>query len=148
MRGTKQKSFLASAKTHRAEWFVVDATDRILGRMATRIAMVLMGKHKPTYTPFLDTGDFVVVLNAGKIKLSGKKAEKKVYKRFSGYPGGQKEIPFSVEIVKRPEEVVRHAVLDMLPRGTLGRQQISKLKVYRGSDHPHAAQEPKALEIK
>jgi large subunit ribosomal protein L13 len=148
MRGTKQKSFLASAKTHQSEWFVVDAKDRILGRLATRIASVLMGKHKPTYTPFLDTGDFVVVLNADKVKLSGKKAEKKVYKRFSGYPGGQREIPFAVEIVKRPEEVVRHAVLDMLPRGTLGRQQISKLKVYRGTEHPHQAQQPKALEIK
>jgi large subunit ribosomal protein L13 len=87
-------------------------------------------------------------LNADKVKLSGKKAEKKVYKRFSGYPGGQREIPFAVEIVKRPEEVVRHAVLDMLPRGTLGRQQISKLKVYRGTEHPHQAQQPKALEIK
>ena len=148
MRGTKQKSFLASAKTHQTEWFVVDAKDRILGRLATRIATVLMGKHKPTYTPFLDTGDFVVVLNADKIKLSGKKAEKKVYKRFSGYPGGQREIPFAVELAKRPEEVIRHAVLDMLPRGTLGRQQISKLKVYRGAEHPHQAQQPKALEIK
>jgi large subunit ribosomal protein L13 len=148
MRGTKQKSFLASAKTQRAEWFVVDAKDRILGRLATRVATVLMGKHKPTYTPFLDTGDFVVVLNAGQVKLSGKKAEKKVYKRFSGYPGGQREIPFAVEIVKRPEEVIRHAVLDMLPRGTLGRRQITKLKVYRGAEHPHAAQQPKPLEIK
>lgn len=148
MRGTQQKSFLASAKTHRQEWFVVDAKDRILGRLATRIAMVLMGKHKPTYTPFLDTGDFVVVINADQIKLSGKKALKKVYKRFSGYPGGQKEIPFEIEIKKRPEEVVRHAVINMLPRGTLGRQQINKLKVYKGDKHPHAAQMCKNLEIK
>ena len=148
MRGTQQKSFLASAKTHRQEWFVVDAKDRTLGRLATRIAMVLMGKHKPTYTPFLDTGDFVVVLNADKIKLTGRKPEQKVYKRFSGYPGGQREIPFAIEIKKRPEEVVRHAVLDMLPRGTLGRQQINKLKVYKGDKHPHAAQQCKTLEIK
>jgi large subunit ribosomal protein L13 len=148
MRGTKQKSFVASAKSHQHEWFVVDAKDRVLGRLATRVAMVLMGKHKPTYTPFLDTGDFVVVLNADKIKLTGKKAEKKVYKRFSGYPGGQKEVPFADELAKHPEEVVRHAVLDMLPRGTLGRQQITKLKVYAGDKHPHAAQNPKALEIK
>jgi len=148
MRGTQQKSFLASAKTHKAEWFVVDAKDKILGRLATRVATVLMGKHKPTYTPFLDTGDFVVVLNADKVKLSGKKAQKKVYKRFSGYPGGQREIPFAVEMAKHPEEVVRHAVADMLPRGTLGRQQISKLKVYRGDKHPHQAQQPKTLEIK
>lgn len=148
MRGTQQKSFLASAKTHRQEWFVVDAKDRTLGRLTTRIAMVLMGKHKPTYTPFLDTGDFVVVLNADKIRLTGRKPEQKVYKRFSGYPGGQKEVPFAVEIKKRPEEVVRHAVLDMLPRGTLGRQQINKLKVYKGDKHPHAAQQCKTLEIK
>ena len=148
MRGTKQKSFVASAKSHQHEWFVVDAKDRVLGRLATRVAMVLMEKHKPTYTPFLDTGDFVVVLNADKIKLTGKKAEKKVYKRFSGYPGGQKEVPFADELAKHPEEVVRHAVLYMLPRGTLGRQQITKLKVYAGDKHPHAAQNPKALEIK
>jgi large subunit ribosomal protein L13 len=148
MRGTQQKSFLASAKTHRQEWFVVDAKDRTLGRLCTRIAMVLMGKHKPTYTPFLDTGDFVVVINADQIRLTGRKPEQKVYKRFSGYPGGQKEIPFAIEIKKRPEEVVRHAVLNMLPRGTLGRQQINKLKVYKGDKHPHAAQQCKTLEIK
>jgi large subunit ribosomal protein L13 len=148
MRGTAQKSFLAGAKTHVREWFVVDAKDQILGRLATRVAMVLMGKHKPTYTPFLDTGDFVVVVNADKIRLTGKKPLQKVYKRFSGYPGGQKEVPFAVEFAKHPEEVVRHAVLDMLPRGTLGRQQIRKLKVYRGADHPHKAQQPKPLEIK
>jgi large subunit ribosomal protein L13 len=148
MRGTRQKSFLASSKTHRHEWFVVDAKDRILGRLASRIATILMGKHKPTYTPFLDTGDFVVVLNADKIRLTGRKAEKKVYKRFSGYPGGQREVPFAEEFAKFPEEVVRHAVLNMLPRGTLGRQQIGKLKVYRGDKHPHEAQQPKPLEIK
>jgi large subunit ribosomal protein L13 len=148
MRGAKQKSFVASAKTHRHEWYLVDATDRILGRLATRVATVLMGKHKPTYTPFLDTGDFVVVVNAGKIKLSGRKPERKVYRRFSGYPGGQREIPFAVAFAQRPEEVVRHAVLDMLPRGTLGRQQIGKLKVYRGPEHPHEAQQPKPLEVR
>ena len=130
------------------QWMVVDASGQVLGRLATRVAMILMGKHKPTYTPFLDTGDFVVILNAEKIKLSGKKAEKKVYKRFSGYPGGQKEVPFAVEMAKHADEVVRHAVLDMLPRGTLGRQQINKLKVYSGGKHPHAAQKPKILEIK
>lgn len=147
MRGTEQKSFVASARTHVREWFLVDAKDQILGRLATRVATVLMGKHKPTYTPFLDTGDFVVVVNADKIRLTGKKPVQKVYKRFSGYPGGQKEVPFAVEFAKHPEEVVRQAVLDMLPRGTLGRQQIQKLKVYRGADHPHKAQQPKPLEI-
>src|ERR1043166_8686374 len=122
MRGTKQKSFVASAKSHQHEWFVVDAKDRVLGRLATKIAMVLMGKHKPIYTPFLDTGDFVVVLNADKIKLTGKKAEKKVYKRFSGYPGGQREVPFADELAKHPEEAVRHAVHDTKPPGNLRRQ--------------------------
>jgi large subunit ribosomal protein L13 len=148
MRGTKQKSFVESSKTLKQDWFIVDAKDRILGRLATRVAMVLMGKHKPNYTPFLDTGDFVVVLNAGKIRLSGKKAETKVYKRFSRFPGGQREIPFLDELARRPEQVIRHAVLDMLPRGTLGRQQINKLKVYAGTEHPHQAQQPKPLEIK
>jgi large subunit ribosomal protein L13 len=148
MRGTKQKSYVASAKNQKHDWYVVDAKDRILGRLATRVAMVLMGKHRPDYTPFLDTGDFVVVLNSDKVRLTGRKAEQKVYKRFSGYPGGQKEVPFAMEIVRRPEEVVRHAVLNMLPRGTLGRQQITKLKVYRGTEHPHQAQQLKALEVK
>jgi large subunit ribosomal protein L13 len=148
MRGTKQKSFVESSKTLKQEWFLVDAKDRILGRLATRVAMVLMGKHKPNYTPFLDTGDFVVVLNADKIRLTGKKAEQKVYKRFSRYPGGQREVPFAEELANRPEQVIRHAVLDMLPRGTLGRQQINKLKVYAGTEHPHQAQLPKPLEIK
>src|SRR5205814_8962257 len=98
--------------------------------------------------PCLDTGDFVIVLNADTIKLSGKKAEKKMYKRFSGYPGGQKEVPFAVEMAKHPDEVVLHAVKNMLPRGTLGRQQINKLKVFKGTEHPHQAQKPKPLEIK
>jgi large subunit ribosomal protein L13 len=148
MRGTKQKSFVVGGKDQKRDWYLVDAKDRILGRLATRVAMVLMGKHRPDYTPFLDTGDFVVVLNADKVRLTGRKAEQKVYKRFSGYPGGQKEVPFASEIARRPEEVVRHAVLDMLPRGTLGRQQITKLKVYRGAEHPHQAQPLKALEVK
>jgi len=148
MRGTKQKSFVASSKSLQQEWFVVDAKDMILGRLATQLAMVLMGKHKPIYTPFLDTGDFVVVLNADKIKLSGKKAEKKFYKRFSGYPGGQREVPYAEEMAKHPDVVVIHAVKSMLPRGTLGRQQITKLKVYKGTEHPHQAQKCKPLEIK
>ena len=148
MRGTEQKSFVVGAKTRQTEWFVVDAKDQILGRLATRVAMVLMGKHKPTYTPFIDTGDFVIVLNADKIRLTGKKPQKKVYKRFSGYPGGQREVPFAEVFANAPEQVMRHAVLSMLPRGTLGRQRIGKLKVYKGTDHPHQAQQPKTLEIK
>lgn len=147
MRGTQQKSFVASAKTFKTEWYVADATDKTLGRLATRVATVLMGKHKPTYTPFLDTGDHVIVLNADKIRLTGKKPVQKVYKRFSGYPGGQKEVPFSTWFAKHPEEVVRHAVEDMLPRHGLGRRMIFKLRVYKGTDHPHQAQQPKELKI-
>ena len=142
------KTFSAKPADVTHEWFVIDATDKVLGRVASEVALRLRGKHKPIYTPFLDTGDFVVVLNAEKIKLSGKKAEKKVYKRFSGYPGGQKEVPFGEELAKHPEVVVLHAVKNMLPRGTLGRQQITKLKVYKGTAHPHQAQKPKPLEIK
>lgn len=147
MRGTQQKSYVVGAKTRRQEWFLVDAKDRVLGRLATRLATVLMGKHRPDYTPFLDTGDFVVVVNADKVRLTGRKAEQKVVRRFSGYPGGQREVPFQVEFSRRPEEVLRRAVLNMLPRGTLGRQRISKLKVYRGTDHPHSAQTLKPLEV-
>jgi len=132
----------------KADWHTVDASGKVLGRLASKIALVLQGKHKPTYAPHVDTGDFVIVLNADKIKLSGKKAEKKVYKRFSGYPGGQREVPFAEEMAKHPDEVVLHAVKSMLPRGTLGRQQITKLKVYKGTDHPHQAQQCKPLEIK
>jgi len=148
MRGTLQKSYVASAKSHRHDWFLVDAKDLVLGRLASRLAMILMGKHRPDYTPFLDTGDFVVVVNADKVRLTGRKAVQKVYRRFSGYPGGQKEVPFAAEFARHPEEVLRRAVLDMLPRGTLGRQQITKLKVYKGTEHPHAAQTLKTLEIK
>jgi large subunit ribosomal protein L13 len=148
MRGTEQKSYLASAKTFQREWVVVDVKDRILGRVSTRIAHVLMGKHKPTYTPFLDTGDHVIVLNADKIRLSGKKASKKTYNTFSGYPSGNRFIPFEKWFSTHPERVVEHAVLEMLPRGTLGRQMFKKLHVYKGDKHPHAAQQPKTLEIK
>jgi len=147
MRGTEQKSFLASSKTLKREWFIVDATDQILGRLATRVAMVLMGKHKPTYTPFLDTGDHVIIIHADKIRLTGKKPEKKTYKRFSGYPGGQVEVPFATWFAKHPDELVRHAVEDMLPRTRLGRRMIFKLKVYKGGEHPHKAQEAKELKI-
>ena len=148
MRGLHQKSYVASGKSLNPEWFVVDATDKILGRMATKIAMVLMGKHKPSYTPFLDTGDYVIVINAEKIKLSGKKALKKVYQRYSGYPGGRSEVSFAEKLAKHPEEIVRHAVDDMLPRHRLGRRMINKLKVYAGPKHPNQAQMPKPLEIK
>jgi large subunit ribosomal protein L13 len=147
MRGTLQKSYVASAKTFKKEWWIVDATNQTLGRMATRIAMVLMGKHKPTYTPFLDTGDHVVIINCEKVRLTGKKPLKKVYKRFSGYPGGQVELPFATWFAKNPAEVVRHAVVDMLPRHGMGRRMIFKLNCYKGTKHPHGAQQPKELKL-
>ena len=148
MSDRKQKSFVASGKNLKHKWYVLDASDRILGRMATRIATVLMGKHKPTYTPFLDTGDFVVVVNAEKIRVTGRKADQKRYQRFSGYPSGRRELSFREMLEKRPTEIVRLAVKRMLPRSTLGRQLIGKLKVYMGPEHPHQAQQPVPLEVR
>ena len=148
MRGQNQKSYLAGAKSFKPEWVVVDATDRILGRMATRVAMILMGKHKPTWTPFLDTGDFVIILNADKVKVTGKKYEERIYNTFSGYPSGRKEFTFKTWFEKHPDEVVRHAIKDMIPNSPLGRQQRGKLFIYKGAEHPHQAQQPKAIELK
>ncbi len=130
-----------------AEWYVVDADGKTLGRLASQVARVLRGKHKPTYTPSLDMGDYVIVVNAEKIKVTGNKAEQKMYYRHTGYPGGLRAVPYEVMISKRPEAVVMHAVKGMLPHNRLGRQLGKKLKVYRGAEHPHAAQKPKPLEI-
>jgi large subunit ribosomal protein L13 len=129
-------------------WYVIDANDLVLGRMATRVAMVLRGKHKPTFTPHVDTGDFVVVVNAEKVKLTGNKREQKTYHRHSGYPGSIKSTTAG-EVLDgpHPDRVVRRAVRGMLPKNSLGRQMIRKLKVYAGPDHPHAAQKPEVLEI-
>ncbi|MHC4606019.1 MAG: 50S ribosomal protein L13 [Planctomycetota bacterium] len=142
----RQKTTLAKVKSLKRSWYVIDAKDRILGRMATRIATVLMGKHKPIYTAFLDTGDFVVVVNAEKIRLTGKKRQTKKYQRYTGFPGGLREISFEKMMEKKPEEIVRLAVKRMLPQTTLGRQMFRKLKVYAGPKHPHEAQQPKPLE--
>jgi len=128
------------------QWFVVDATDQVLGRLAVKIARILQGKHKPEYTPHVDTGDFVIVLNAGKIRLTGKKAQQKMYYRHSGYMGHLKEIPFAKMIQKKPTDVLRLAVRRMLPKTRLGRQMLSKMKIYAGGEHPHAAQRPQTLE--
>ena len=128
-------------------WYVVDAEDRVLGRLATEIARVLRGKHKPMYTPHLDTGDYVVVVNAEKVRLSGNKADQKTYFRHSGYMGGEKHIPFRKMIEERPEQVITLAVKGMLPKNNLGRLMRKKLKVYAGPEHPHEAQQPKPLEI-
>lgn len=129
------------------KWYIVDASNKILGRLATKIATILMGKHKPIYTPFLDTGDFVIVVNASEVKFSGKKLKQKVYQRFSGYPDGRREIPLSRMLKDKPTEVVRLAVKRMLPHTTLGGHMIKKLKVYADSNHPHQAQQPIQLKI-
>ena len=142
------KTTHARGKDLKREWFVVDAADRILGRLCTQVALVLMGKHKPTYVPYLDTGDCVVVLNAGKVRLSGSKPQTKMYQRFSGYPSGRKEVTFQQLKAKRPERIVEIAVRGMLPGGTLGDHMFSKLKVYPAGEHPHVAQQPKPFPLK
>ena len=127
------------------QWFVVDATDQRLGLLASRIAFVLEGKHKPTYATHMDTGDHVIVLNAAKIDVGGKKSEQKTYSRHSGYPGGYREETLADLLTRRPEEVIRRAVKGMLPRNRLGVQQLRKLKIYAGTEHPHEAQQPEPL---
>ena len=129
------------------EWFVVDATNKILGRMATEIARRLRGKHKPQFTPHIDTGDYIIVINAGKVRLTGNKAEKKLYIRHSGYTGSIKEETFDKLIARDPERVVELAVKGMLPKGPLGYGMLKKLKIYGGPTHEHASQQPKPLEI-
>lgn len=141
------KSFLAKNETFERQWRVVDADGAILGRMAARIAMALMGKDKPTYTPHVDTGDFIIVVNAEKVRLSRDKAETKTYQTYSRYPGGQKTIPFKRMMQQHPERVVELAVRRMLPKNSLGQGMIRKLKVYRGPTHDHAAQKPQKLEL-
>ena len=135
------------AKPHEIErnWYVVDAKNQVLGRLAARIATVLMGKNKPTYTPHVDTGDFVVVLNAGGIRVTGKKKETVVYQRYSGYPGGQKNILMKTMLERHPERVLREAVRRMLPKNTLATKMLDKLKLYTGNEHPHQAQDPQEL---
>ena len=129
------------------EWLVIDAADIPLGRVATRVASFLRGKHKPTFTPHLDMGDNVIVINASEVKLTGQKREKKIYLRYSGYIGGQKKIPLKKLMEKRPDRVITQAVKGMLPKTRLGRRQLTHLRVYAGSDHPHAAQQPKSVEL-
>jgi len=141
------KTYSVKAGEIQREWFVVDARDQVLGRLATRIATVLKGKHKPTYSTHLDVGDYVIVVNARDVRLTGRKADQKEYFRHSGYMGGEKMIPFKTMLEKRPERVIELAVKGMLPKNALGRQQLRKLKVYAGSEHPHAAQMPRELEL-
>lgn len=137
------KTYSQKASEVQRDWYVVDATDQTLGRLATQIAVLLRGKHKPTFSPNLDGGDFVVVVNAEKVHLTGRKTEQKMYYRHSGYPGGFKQIPFKRMMANHPDRILRFAVKGMLPKTRLGRQQITKLKIYSGAKHPHSAQQPK-----
>lgn len=141
------KTFIAKEQDVERKWYLIDASDKILGRLATQIAMRLRGKHKPVFTPHADTGDFVVVINAEKIALSGKKWNNKVYYRHTGYMGGLKQITAKKLLEKRPGDILRFAVRGMLPKNRLGRRQLKKLKIYVGMKHPHEAQQPEALEI-
>ena len=141
------RTYQATAQDRERDWYVVDAEGKTLGRLATQIADVLRGKRKPTYTPHIDTGDFVVVVNAEKISVTGQKRQEKMYYRHSGYPGGLKSRTLNDMLERRPEEVIRLAVKGMLPKNRLARKQLTKLKVYAGPDHPHAAQQPKPLEL-
>ena len=140
------KTFVAKPSDRQRDWVIVDATGQTLGRLATQIADVLRGKRKPTYTPHIDTGDFVVVINAEKISVSGNKRADKLYHRHSGYPGGLKTRTLGEMLERRPEGVIRLAVKGMLPRNRLARKQITKLKIYAGPDHPHVAQKPQPME--
>ena len=142
------KSYMASPSTINREWYVVDATGHTLGRLTSEIAKILRGKNKPTYTPHIDTGDYVIVVNADKIKVTGKKMDQKIYYRHSDYVGGMKEATLKEMMNKKPEDVITLAVKGMLPKGPLGRSMIKKLHVYAGPEHVHAAQQPEVLEIK
>ncbi|MDE0762689.1 MAG: 50S ribosomal protein L13 [Cellvibrionales bacterium] len=141
------KTYSAKPETVERDWFVIDAEDKTLGRLAVAVATRLRGKHKPEYTPHVDTGDYIVVVNAEKVAVTGKKATDKIYYSYSGYPGGIKDINFQDLIAKAPERVIQSAVKGMLPRGPLGREMFRKLKVYAGSQHPHTAQQPQTLEL-
>ena len=141
------KSYMASPSTIERKWYVVDATGHTLGRLATEVANVLRGKNKPIYTPHIDTGDYVIIVNADKIKVTGKKLEQKIYYHHSDYVGGMKETTLKEMLAKKPEYVIEHAVKGMLPKGPLGRQMSTKLHVYAGAEHEQIAQKPEVLEI-
>jgi len=141
------KTFMAKAEKVERKWYVVDAKGKTLGRLSSEIAKILRGKHKPIYTPHVDTGDFVIVINAEKIELTGRKMDKKVYRHHTGYPGGLKEVTFKQMIEKKPTMVIYQAVKGMLPHNSLGRKMLKKLRVYAGPVHPHEAQKPEALEL-
>lgn len=140
-----EKTYVTKREDVEREWYVVDASGQTLGRLATRVARVLRGKHKPIYSPSVDAGDYVIVVNAERIHVTGRKLDQKIYYRHTGYPGGLKEITLRNLLQKHPTRVIEHAVRGMLPKNRLGRRMFKKLKVYAGPDHPHAAQQPKPL---
>ena len=141
------KTFSAKPETVQHNWYVVDASGKVLGRLASQIALRLRGKHKPEYTPHVDTGDYIVVLNVDKLRVTGRKAQNKIYHRHTGYPGGIYSTNFTKLQARHPDRVLRLAVKGMLPKGPLGYAMIKKMKMYTGADHPHTAQQPKLLEI-
>ena len=141
------KSYVATASSIERKWYVVDATGHTLGRLATEVAKVLIGKNKPTYTPSMDTGDYVIVINADQIKVTGKKLDQKIYYNHSDYVGGMRETTLREKMAKKPEDVIYLAVKGMLPKGPLGRQMLTKLHVYAGAEHGHDAQKPEVMEI-
>ena len=141
------KTFVAKPKEIKRKWFVVDAEGKTLGRLASEVAKILRGKHKPAYTPFIDTGDYVIILNAEKVVLTGKKLEQKMYRHHSGWIGGMKEVKYRIFMEKRPEKAIEIAVKGMLPHNSLGRAMFKKLKVYKGNKHDHEAQRPEILEL-
>jgi large subunit ribosomal protein L13 len=140
-------TFMAKPSTITRRWFVIDATDQVVGRLAVQIANVLRGKHRPEYTPHMDTGEFVVVVNAEKVRFTGKKMETKTYHHYTRYPGGLKTVTARDLMAKHPDRILREAVRRMVPRNTLGRQQMTKLKIYAGATHPHQAQQPVELKL-
>ena len=147
MKTTRKGASLAQKNVEKRNWWICDLEGKTLGRAATKIAMTLRGKTKATFTPNIDMGDFVVVVNASKVKLTGKKLDDKIYNFFSGYVGGMRYVPAREVLAKKPEHLIEQAVAGMLPKSTLGRNLIKKLKVYPGTDHPHAAQQPKSLNV-
>ena len=142
------KSYMARPLEVERKWYVVDAEGKHLGRLATEIVRLLRGKNKPQYTPHVDVGDFVVVVNADRVAVTGRKAEQRVYRRHSGYPGGMKETSYEQMLARKPTEVLRKAVYGMMPKTRLARKQFKKLKIYAGPEHPHAAQDPQTLEVR
>ena len=141
------RTFTPKSTDVQRQWYVIDATDVVLGRLATQVATLLRGKHKPIFAPHVDTGDFVIIINADKVALTGNKLEQKKAYRHSGYPGGLRAVSYRELLEKRPDRAVEKAVKGMLPKNSLAAQQLGKLKVYRGAEHPHAAQQPKTFEI-